>query len=66
MTYFLLYLTIGAFTFWPMLHLDRECREYVLSGGWKSIAVAWFVWCFAWAFSLAVDAMFWVFKEPEE
>lgn len=62
--WFLLYLTIGAATFWPMLRLDREFRDYVLSGGKWAIAASWAIWSFAWLFSLVVDLMFWVVKEP--
>lgn len=66
MGYVLLYLLVGAATFWPMLHVDRECRDYVLSGGWLSIAIAWVIWCFFWLGSLVVDALFWIMKEPDD
>ena len=60
MTYTLVYMLIGAATFWPMLRYDNECRDYVVLGGFWSIALALAIWSVVWLPSIMVDGIFWL------
>jgi hypothetical protein len=58
MTCLTIYLLIGLASFWPMLHLDKECRDFV-TGSRKHIAMAWALWCVFWLPSVVLDGLFW-------
>jgi hypothetical protein len=65
MTYTLIYLSLGLLSFWTMLHLDKECRAFV-TDNWKSVVIAWLLWCLFWLPSLLIDALFWILEKRED
>lgn len=65
MEYVLIYLAIGAATFRPMLKFDKACALYVQETPSRLYA-SWALWSVCWAFSLLVDALFWLIREPDD
>lgn len=66
MNIFLIYLAIGAASFWPMVKMDKECREYIKAGGKKTLIVSVIIWCLFWSASLILDFLFWALEKDDD